>query len=309
MKMAEISKKTYTLNNGVKMPAVGLGTFNSPDDAGYNAILTALKLGYRHLDTAMMYANEKDVGRAIRESGVPREEIFVTTKLAPTRMKDPKAALDESLAELGLDYVDLYLVHWPCPLAENGTQKYQPHKGEDRRNFNGDKSWDHVRTWELMQPLVESGKVRAIGVSNYDTVYFEELLKAPTTTVVPAVNQVELHPYLPQQKLFDYCKEKNIVLTAYSPLGRSLPVREDPLIKGLAEKYKVNPGQIVLSWGVARGNCVIPRSANAERLGLNLRTVKLSNDEVAQITAQGEKIKQRGVNPRCDEFPLFQDDN
>ncbi|CAN6674982.1 glycerol 2-dehydrogenase (NADP(+)) [Trichomonascus vanleenenianus] len=254
----------------------------------------------------MMYMNEKEVGRAIRDSGVPREEIFVTTKLPPTRMKDPKAALDESLANLGLDYVDLYLVHWPCPLVENGTNKYLPHKAEPRI-LNGDKSWDHIRTWELMQPLVESNKVRAIGVSNYDTVYFEELLKAPTTKVVPAVNQVELHPHFPQQRLFDYCKEKNILLTAYSPSGRSIPVRDDPLIKELAGKYNVTPSQIVLSWGVARGTSVIPRSTNPERLGLNLRTVKLTDDEVAQITANGEKIKQRSVPPVCEEHPLFRD--
>ncbi|CAN6674983.1 glycerol 2-dehydrogenase (NADP(+)) [Trichomonascus vanleenenianus] len=303
--MAEINQKTYTLNNGVKVPAVGLGTFTSTDDEGYNAILTALKLGYRHLDTAMMYMNEKEVGRAIRDSGIPREELFVTTKLPPTLMKDPKAALDQSLADLGLEYVDLYLMHWPCPLAENGTRKYLPHK-TDLKDLNGDKSWDHIKTWEAMQPLVESGKARAIGVSNYDTIYFDELLKAPTTKVVPAVNQVELHPYLPQQKLLDYCKEKNILLTAYCPLGRSVPVLEDAFVKELAEKYKVTPAQIVLSWGVARGTSVIPKSGDPKRLESNLQTVKLSDDEVAKITANGEKIKQRGVNFQCEEWPLFQ---
>jgi glycerol 2-dehydrogenase (NADP+) len=280
--MATICKETVKLNSGYEMPMLGLGTFRASNDDGYKAILHALKIGYRHLDTASMYENEKEVGQAIKDSNVPREEIFLTTKLNNRDHRHPAQALDESLQRLGVDYVDLYLMHWPVPLKDRGTEVI-PRDADGYRDT--DFEWSHIKTWELMQELPKSGKVRTIGVSNYDTVLYDELLNAPTTKVTPAVNQVELHPYLPEFKLVEVSREKGIVLTAYCPLGAAeVPVIQDEDVVRLAEKYNVTPAQVVLSWDIQRGVVAIPKSATPSRLESNLKTIKLAPEDLEIVS-------------------------
>ncbi|ANB11046.1 trifunctional aldehyde reductase/carbonyl reductase (NADPH)/glucose 1-dehydrogenase (NADP(+)) YPR1 [Sugiyamaella lignohabitans] len=297
MSAATLNTSTATLNDGNKIPYVGFGTWQVNDETdGYDALIYALKHGYRHIDTAFAYKNEAVVGKAVRDSGIPREEIFVVSKLWGKDHRDPAAALDKSLKLLGLDYVDLYLMHWPVPFKNI----------EDKDEI--DEDWNHVKTWELMQKLPKS-KVKSIGVSNYDTALLEELSKAPTTTVVPVINQVELHPYLAQDKLRDYCNEHKIVLEAYCPLGKGTKLLEEPIVVELAEKYKVSPGQIALSWGIARGYVVIPKSSTPSRIEANLHTVKLSKEDEEKLTSLSKTNPQRRVRPGWKTKILFNDDD
>lgn len=228
-----------------------------------------------------MYGNEEEVGRAIKDSGISREEIFVTTKLANNH-RDPAGSLEASLKLLGLDYVDLYLMHWPLPEI-NGQR---------------DTSWPFTRTWAQMQKL-HGAKARSIGVSNFSTVNLNILLDAPTTTITPSVNQVELHPLCQQNKLLEYCRAKGIVLAAYCPLVRgkelSVNVFEHPVVKEVAIKYGITASQVILSWGVWRGTPVLPKSANSDRLKLNLATVLLTDEDANKISAIGAKTTERVV--------------
>ncbi|KAL0952453.1 hypothetical protein HGRIS_006721 [Hohenbuehelia grisea] len=211
---------SVTLNNGVQIPLIGLGTWaglDPKDQAAAQAwILSALKSGYRHIDTAQMYSTEKYVGNAIRDSGVPREEIFVTTKLPWNHTHRVKESLDESLANLGLDYVDLFLLHWPQAVFYDASNPFP--KNEDGSIRTIDHQFNE--TWAEMEKLLGTGKVRAIGVSNFSVKTLEQLLK--TSKVVPAVNQVELHPYLAQNDLIAYCKSKGIAVTAYAATGNGI---------------------------------------------------------------------------------------
>lgn len=277
------------LNTGYKMPVLGFGTFQKGHDAGYRGILTALKTGYRHIDTAAVYGTEEDVGRAVRDCGIPREQIFITTKLSNADQRDPLTALNRSLERLGLDYVDLYLMHWPVALA---NKELNPFSKEGIQQVDFD--WSHIKTWELMQELPKTSKVRSIGVSNYDTVYYQQLLDAPTTKIVPAVNQVEAHPYLPETKLLKCSQEKGIVLTAYSPLGSAdLSVLEDDDIGKLAKKYSANPAQITLSWHIQRGFAAIPKSSTPSRIESNFQLVKLSPDDMEIMDNLHKKCHRR----------------
>uniref|UniRef100_A0A060T5D7 ARAD1B10230p n=1 Tax=Blastobotrys adeninivorans TaxID=409370 RepID=A0A060T5D7_BLAAD len=271
--MATKNTATATLNNGVKIPYVGLGTSKALNDEGYKAVLAALKSGYRHIDTAYLYMNEEQVGRAVKDSGIPRNEIFVTSKLNEAFHKNPEQGIDISLKDLGMDYVDLYLIHWPVCVD----------KKEDGTTVT-DHSWDQAKTWEGMQRILASGKAKAIGVSNFSSQDIEGLLKAPTTTVVPAVNQVELHPYLPQKKLVSYCQSKGIVVTAYSPLGASKnDLLNNPVIKDIAERNKVEPAQVIISWAVWRGIVTVPKSVTPKRIETNLYTFAISDDDGQKI--------------------------
>ncbi|KAA8916603.1 hypothetical protein TRICI_001229 [Trichomonascus ciferrii] len=277
------------LNTGYKMPVLGFGTFQKGHDAGYKGILTALKAGYRHIDTAAVYGTEEDVGRAVRDSGIPREEIFITTKLGNGDHRDPFAALNRSLETLGLDYVDLYLMHWPVALANKNVNPFSK-EGIQQVDFG----WNHVKTWELMQELPKTGKVRSIGVSNYDTVHYKQLLDAPTTNIIPAVNQVEAHPYLPETKLLRASQKKGIVLTAYSPLGSAdLSVLEDNDIAKLAKKYSANPAQITLSWQIQRGFAAIPKSSTPSRIESNFQVVNLAPEDMETMNSIYKKHHQR----------------
>jgi diketogulonate reductase-like aldo/keto reductase len=232
------------LNNGVEMPIFGLGTYQteSGKEAG-EAVLHALEIGYRHIDTAAMYGNEEDVGDAIKESGIPREEIFVTTKLWNSDHGYDKAlaAFEESQEKLGLDYVDLYLIHWPV---------------EDLRK----------ESWRALEKLLKEGRCRAVGVSNYMTWHLEELLEGSST--VPAVNQVEFSPYLYLRDLHDFCRSHDIRLESYSPLTKGHQLN-DPKLAEVARKYSKSPAQILIRWALQKGVVVIPKSSRKERIKEN----------------------------------------
>ncbi|KAI8371743.1 NADP-dependent oxidoreductase domain-containing protein [Radiomyces spectabilis] len=261
----------FELNTGAKIPAVGLGTYRSKPEEVYDAVLKAIKTGYRHIDAAYIYGNEKEVGKAIRDSGVPREELFVTTKLWNTfhRPEDVQAGLQASLDNLQIDYLDLWLMHWPIAFVP-GDSSIKP----DQVQLD---DTDFVDTYKAMEKLV-GPKVRAIGVSNFSVPKLEKLLAE--TTVVPAANQVELHPYLPQRKLLDFCREKGIHVTAYCPLGSvDSPLMKDQKLLDLAKKYNASPAQMLISWGVKRGTSVIPKSVTPSRIEKNFHVVPLRDED------------------------------
>ncbi|OCH91951.1 Aldo/keto reductase [Obba rivulosa] len=273
-----------TFNNGIKVPSIGLGCWMGAPGGGEaveRMCKTALQTGYRHLDTASGYNNEEYVGRAVRESGIPREEIFVVTKLPPWGHGKVQQYFDASFKALGLDYIDLYLMHFPQQMTEEpgpwrGTAT--PH-GENPQ---------FIQTWKEMEKLLETGKVKSIGVSNFSIKTLRELL--PRCTVVPVTNQVELHPCLPSSELKAFCEERGIILTAYSPLGKGKTVFfTDPDIKSIAEKYSATPAQVVISWGVQRETIVIPKSETPERIKQNITLVKLSDEDVKTVDELHQK--------------------
>jgi len=259
-----------TLNNGVEMPVIGLGCYSGPtpkEQASSQAwILSALQNGYRHLDTAYGYHTEKYVGNAIRQSGIPRNEIFVTTKLPGYHHSRVAESLNESLERAGLEYFDLYLMHWPV------ASKWPI---DDELELDNETTFS--KCWADMEKLLGSGKVRAIGVSNFSIQNLEILLKE--SKVVPAVNQVELHPLLAQADLVKYCFDKGIMLTAYSPTGYA-QVREHPEVVKIGEKHRASPAQIALAWHVQRGYTACPKSTNVERQKENINLPKLDADDM-----------------------------
>ncbi|KAG1744635.1 reductase AKOR2 [Suillus paluster] len=279
--MSEWLTNTLTLNTGAKVPIVGLGVFASRDPVEQAKaapwILTALQAGYRHIDTAWIYGTEKPVGDAIKASGIPREELFVTTKLPWNHTKRVQWSIDQSLKNTGLDYFDLYLIHWPHSVAydENDSRPRNPDgqiKLDETGNFND--------TWAEMEKVLASGKVKAIGLSNFSIKTMEELFK--TAKVTPAMLQVEMHPYLAQNELLAYCKEKGIVVTAYAPTGYAT-VREDPTVAEIAGHYGATPTQVILSWHVSRGVVVVPKSADPARQKENCQIFNLSEADVQII--------------------------
>ncbi|TFK36518.1 reductase AKOR2 [Crucibulum laeve] len=263
------SVKRIPLNNGTSIPIIGTGAW-APDEAEAQSqvkgwILTALKNGFRHIDTAKGYLTEAAVGQAIRESGIPRKDIFVTTKLPFTDHHRVAESFNESFKDLDVEYIDLYLMHFPQAL------EYEP--GTRNLAQNPDGSYKKVDTvtfnesWAEIEKLLDTGKVKAIGVSNFSPKNLDKLLS--TAKVTPAVNQVELHPYLAQEDLRAYCAEKGIVLTAYTPSGYA-EVRGDPLIVELAKKYKSTPNQVILAWHIARDIVIVPKSVNSDRQKENI---------------------------------------
>ncbi|KAK5711369.1 hypothetical protein LTR17_018436 [Elasticomyces elasticus] len=279
-----MSTATYTLNTGAKIPAVGLGTWQSEKGQVATAVEQALKAGYRHIDAAFVYGNEQEVGEGLKkafESGVcKREDVFVTSKLWCTYHRRPEECLDEGLKRLQLDYVDLYLMHWPVPMNQDGNHPLFPKHPDGSRDL--DKEWSHLKTWKEMEKLLKSGKTKAIGVSNYSKRYLEELL--PQCEVVPAANQIENHPYLPQQEIVDFCKEKGILIEAYSPLGSTgSPLFNEDGVKEVAKKHDVGPGTVLISWQVSKGHVVLPKSVTESRIKENLKTVELDSSDMKAL--------------------------
>jgi len=259
--------------NGI--PAVGLGCWMGSPGGGeeaYKMVSDALKLGYRHIDTAMGYGNEEAVGRAIRDSGVPRSELFVTTKLTNLHHHRVVEGFEGSLKNLDIGYIDLYLMHWPCAADENGKD-LTPEQGRD-----------YVDVWKDIENLLDThaGKVKHIGVSNFSIKTLDVLL--PQAKVKPLVNQVEVNIYHPQITLKKYCESKGIMIVAYGPLGQvDRSVLQDPVVVGVAEKHGITPAQVCISWSVQRGTIPIPKSANPERLKLNISLVKLPQEDFDTI--------------------------
>lgn len=247
------------LNNGVEMPMFGLGVYlTKQGKETQSAVKHALTVGYRLIDTASMYGNEKDVGTAIKESGVPREEIFVTTKLWNDDHGYDKAlkAFEKSLKKLDIGYIDLYLIHWPAGNKRNDT-------------------------WKAFEKIIETGKCRAIGISNYMINHIKELLSF--AEVVPAVNQVEFSPYLYQKDLLEYCNSNKIQLEAYSPLARGRKL-DDPTLNAVSNKYSKTPAQIMLRWALQHKVVVIPKSSNNNRIEENADIFDFNlDDEDMQI--------------------------
>ncbi|MGW1716178.1 aldo/keto reductase [Streptomyces sp. NPDC002156] len=255
------------LNNGVEMPQLGFGVWQVPDDEAERAVATALETGYRSIDTAAIYGNEEGTGKAVAASGVPREELFVTTKLwnGDQGYESTLRAFDTSLEKLGLEYVDLYLIHWP-----------QPAKGK------------FVDTYKAFEKLAADGRARAIGVSNFLPEHLDRLLAE--TSVIPAVNQIELHPHLQQHAAREYHAEQGIATEAWSPLGSGRGLLEVPAIVAIAQKHGRTPAQIVLRWHLQLGNVVIPKSVTPSRIKENIEVFDFSLDteDLAAISALNE---------------------
>ena len=266
-----MDSNTFTLNTQTTMPAIGFGTWRvTPDSAATEAATEALQIGYRHIDTAKIYTNEKGVGAAIAAAGIPRADLFVTTKLwnQDQGYESGLAAIDESLANLGLDYVDLYLIHWP----QTDTR---------------------ADAWKAMQEIHASGKAKAVGVSNYTIRHLEELLAS--SELVPAVNQVEFHPYIyeQQKELLAYCKQKGIVVEAYSPLARHSRDVDERIAK-IAEQHGKTASQVILRWCLQHGTAPLPRSTNPEHIKENFEIFdfQLSDADMETLNSfsDGERI-------------------
>jgi 2,5-diketo-D-gluconate reductase A len=255
---------TIPLNDGNAIPHIGLGTSPLNDEEIAPLVVAAIEAGYRHLDTAYKYGNERGVGRGIRDSGIRREELFVTTKLDGTYQGDDRAVegLDGCLERLGLDYVDLLLIHWPLPQRDQ-----------------------YVSTWKTFEGLLAAGKTRSIGLSNFKPAHIERLLAE--TTIRPAVNQIQLNPRVTRPDQRAYHAEQGIVTVAWSPLGAGNDLLNEPTVANLAAKYGKTPAQIVLRWHVELGGVAIPRSANPARIAQNIDIFdfSLAEDEVAAISA------------------------
>ena len=266
-----------TLNDGSVMPQLGLGVWKASDGAEVeNAVKTAIETGYRLIDTAMVYQNETGVGKAIRDSGVARKELFITTKLwnSDQGSGNVRPALEASLRRLGLEYVDLYLIHWPMP----GVGKF-------------------VETWKEFEILQQEGLVRSIGVSNFRVEDLEELKKH--SSVVPSVNQIELHPYLPQLELRNYASEHGIYTESWSPIGGTKAnLLDEPVLEELSMRYAKSPAQIVIRWHIENGLIVIPKSVHEARIKENFDVFDfhLSQDDIGQINSL-ENGRRLGADP------------
>jgi 2,5-diketo-D-gluconate reductase A len=266
---------TIALNNGVEIPQFGFGVFQVPPEDTAQVVREAFDAGYRHIDTAQMYENEEGVGRAFADSGLSRDEVFITTKLGNDGHGHDAAlrALDGSLARLGLEFVDLFLIHWP-----------RPREGR------------YVETWQAFEKLAAEGKARSIGVSNFTVEHLERL--AAETDTVPAVNQIELHPRFVQLELRDYHREHGIATEAWSPIGQGGDLLQDPTLTGLADKYGKSPAQVVLRWHVQLGNIVFPKSMRPERMRENIDVYdfELSDDDMQAVSAL-DTGSRMGPNP------------
>ncbi|KAI7849953.1 NADP-dependent oxidoreductase domain-containing protein [Circinella umbellata] len=299
---------TIKLNSGYDLPMIGYGTFGGADAPHlvHDAVKVALKCGYRHFDTAYLYQTERSLGDAIRESGVPREEVFVTTKLWQTfkRPEHVRPACQRSLEDLGFDYIDMYMFHWPMAWEFHG---FEHDKIQVKDENNDIKCIDIpiIDTWREMEKLVKDGLVRSIGVANFTIEMLEELMSK--AEIPPAMNQIEIHPSLPQEEMVNWAKKHNVALTAFSPLGNPgfswyaatghSKTLEEPAVLKAAEKYNKTPVQILINWGVARGYCVIPKSVTPERIKANIEYFKMDDEDVEEITKIGREHPVRTCDP------------
>ncbi|MER6978078.1 aldo/keto reductase [Streptomyces carpinensis] len=269
---------TVTLNNGVEIPQLGFGVFQVPDDQTAAAVTTALETGYRSIDTAAIYGNEHGVGRALAASGLPREDLFITTKLwnADQGYDSTLRAFEASLAKLGLDYVDLYLIHWPAPARDL-----------------------YLDSWRAIERLAGEGRIRAAGVSNFQPAHLRRLIDHSDLT--PAVNQIELHPALQQAELRALHTEQKIATEAWSPLAQGA-VLDHPVIGAIAAKYGKSPAQVVLRWHLELGNIVIPKSVTPARIRENFDVFDFeltSHDEMRALAALDRDLR---TGPHPDEL-------
>ncbi|KAK4215860.1 D-galacturonate reductase [Rhypophila decipiens] len=295
--MSSMANKTYTLNTGHQIPAIGLGTWQSEPGKVKEAVLYALKAGYRLIDAAYCYGNEDEVGAGLKEAfaqGIlkSRADVFVVSKVWATYTTRCELGLDKSLQSLGLDYVDLYLVHWPLLMNPAGNDDRFPKLGNGERDIIW--GFNHVDCWKQMERLVASGKTRAIGVCNYSKPYLEQLL--PYATIIPAVNQIENHPALPQQEIVDLCKAKGIHIMAYSPLGSTGgPLfKAEPVIK-IAQKHGVKPAAVLLSYHYPRKSTVLAKSTNPERIKENLTSlIELDQEDISLLDEYSNNLVKEG---------------
>ncbi len=273
---------SVTLNNGVEMPQLGLGVYQVKDGDEVEAVvLAALEAGYRLIDTASLYGNETGVGRAIKASGIPRQEIFVTTKLwnDDQGYDSALAAFDLSLKKLDMEYVDLYLIHWPSP----------------KRGL-------YVETWKALEEIYRQGRAKAIGVSNFHKQHLDELMA--NAKVTPAVNQIELHPDLPQLELRAYCEKLGIIVESWSPIGGGGgSLLSQPILATIGQKYGKSPAQVVIRWHIQNGLVVIPKSSHVERIQQNIDVFdfELSYDDMELINGLASDNRV-GPNPDTADF-------
>lgn len=264
-----------TLNNGLKMPQLGFGVWQVPDEEAALAVTNAFKVGYTSIDTAMVYQNEQGVGKAIKDSSIPREDLFITTKVwnCDQGYENTLRAFDESLERLGLDYVDLYLIHWPTPQFD-----------------------EYVDTYKALEKLYRDGRVKAIGVCNFEMEHLERILNE--CEVKPVLNQVECHPYLAQNELKEYCAKHDIFVEAWSPLDQGGEVLQDAVIQQIAVAKGKTPAQVVLRWHLQNNTIVIPKSVTPSRIEENFQVFdfELTNEEMKQIN-ELNRDRRKGPHP------------
>jgi len=286
---------TFTLNTGAKIPGIGFGTWQDKD-AQEDAVYEAINAGYRHIDTARVYGTEPGVAAGVKKAGVPREDLFIVTKLWNNahHPDDVEKQLDASLKDLNTDYVDLYLMHWPSPFAR--SDQLFPKDGDKTKT--GDT--DYIDTWHAMEKLQQNGKAKAIGISNFSKAEVERLLSK--ANIKPAAHQMEMHPYLVQKSFADFHKQNGIHITHYSPFGNQNAIYskgqemgkliDDPVLVEIGKKYGKSGAQVALAWGLAKGHTVIPKSKTPARIKANLEgDFKLDAEDVAKVDALDKKLR------------------
>lgn len=263
-------KDAFRLNNGIWIPSLGFGTFKTPDAQAAQVVMDAIEVGYRHIDTAAVYENERGVGQGIKNSGIPREELFITSKLWNTERgyDSTLRAFDATMERLGLAYLDLYLIHWPA----------------NRKQFGDQAKEINAQTWKAFETLYRQGRIKAIGLSNFEKHHIEELME--TCEIRPMVDQLEIHPGWMQEETVSFCQEKNIVVEAWSPLGRATMLGH-PVLNDLAQKYGKNSAQICIRWILQKGLLPLPKTVHKERMVENADVFDfvLSKEDMARIDA------------------------